>query len=140
MNEFIQAVTKDYMNFQTRSRRKDYWMFVLFNAIISMVLVVLGGVFSGGSSTSSGIGSIFMIVYGLYSLAILLPSIAITARRLHDTGRSGWLQLITLIPVVGGIILLVLLVQDSQPGSNKWGPNPKGVGAAGQQGVGASNW
>ena len=88
-------------------------MFVLFNVIVSMVLTILGGLIK-----CSWIGS-------LYSLAVLVPILAVSVRRLHDTGRSGWWILISLIPVVGAIWLIVLLCLDSQPEANEWVENPK---------------
>lgn len=140
MNEFIQAVTKDYMNFQTRTRRKDYWMFVLLSSIPLFILFTLGMLFSGNPENPSPLSLVFFGLFGLLDLALIIPNYAILARRLHDTGRSGWMQLLIFVPLVGGIILLVLLVQDSQPGSNKWGPNPKGVTAQGAPAASANNW
>ena len=118
MNWYIDA-WKNYVNFQGRARRKAYWMFALFNIIAIIVLGVIEGAI--GLSGQSGYG----ILTGLYSLAIILPGLAVAVRRLHDTGRSGWWILIGLVPLVGPIVLLVFFVQDSQPGSNQYGPNPK---------------
>ena len=95
-------------------------MFVLFNIIFSIVAGFLDGAF-GLADASTGYGPIA----GLYTLAVLLPGLAVAARRLHDTGRSGWLLLLALIPLIGAIILIVFYVQDSKPGPNKYGPNPK---------------
>jgi uncharacterized membrane protein YhaH (DUF805 family) len=94
-------------------------MFVLFNIIAVIVLGLIEGTL--GLSGQNGYG----ILTGLYSLAIILPGLAVAARRLHDTGRSAWWLLIGLVPLVGPIVLLVFFVQDSQPGSNQYGPNPK---------------
>lgn len=118
MNWYIDA-WKNYVNFQGRARRKAYWMFALFNIIAIIALGVIEGAI--GLSGQSGYG----ILTGLYSLAIILPGLAVAVRRLHDTGRSGWWILIGLVPLVGPIVLLVFFVQDSQPGSNQYGPNPK---------------
>jgi uncharacterized membrane protein YhaH (DUF805 family) len=118
MNWYIDA-WKNYINFQGRARRKAYWMFVLFNIIAVIVLGLIEGTL--GLSGQNGYG----ILTGLYSLAIILPGLAVAARRLHDTGRSAWWLLIGLVPLVGPIVLLVFFVQDSQPGSNQYGPNPK---------------
>ncbi|WP_409304746.1 DUF805 domain-containing protein [Peribacillus sp. SCS-155] len=107
-------VLQNYAGFQGRARRKEYWMFVLINVIISFVLSILQTILDIESWLTS-----------LYSLAILLPSIAVTARRLHDTGRTGWWQLIALIPLIGAIILIVFLVHDSDAHDNKYGPLPK---------------
>lgn len=112
-------VLKQYADFNGRARRQEYWMFVLFNFIIAMVLglaeAMVRDIPMGGTSLLSS----------LYSLAVLLPSLAVGARRLHDTGRSGWWLLIGLLPCIGWIVLLVFAVQDSQPGQNLYGSNPK---------------
>ncbi|MED4533474.1 DUF805 domain-containing protein [Metabacillus fastidiosus] len=107
-------VLKKYAVFQGRARRKEYWMFTLFNVLISIVLSII-----------EVVGDMPSILTGIYSLAILLPSLAVTARRLHDIGKSGWWILISLIPLIGAIVLLVFTCQDSEEGSNKYGSNPK---------------
>jgi uncharacterized membrane protein YhaH (DUF805 family) len=107
-------VLKNYVGFQGRARRKEYWMFVLFSAIISIVLSII-----------DAIANLSSVLSGIYSLAVFLPSLAVSVRRLHDTGRSGWWILIGLIPLIGAIILLVFTCQDSQEKENKYGPNPK---------------
>ena len=118
MNWYLDA-WKNYANFQGRARRKAYWMFVLFNLI---ALLVLGLIESAvGLSGQNGYG----ILTGLYTLAMILPLIALAVRRLHDTGRSGWWILIGLVPLVGPIVLIVFYVTDSQAGTNEYGPNPK---------------
>ena len=127
MNWYLQALNK-YTVFTGRSRRKEYWFFVLFNILVSMALAVVD-YFTGTYSASYGMG----LLGGLYALGVLLPAIAVTIRRLHDTDRSGWWILIVLVPIIGGIWLLVLMLFDSQPGDNKYGPSPKAdqpVGAA----------
>jgi len=111
-------VLKDYVAFTGRARRQEYWMFTLFNVIASIVLSII--------ETAIGINS---VLTGIYSLAVLLPSLGVSARRLHDTGRSGWWLLIGLIPLIGAIILLVFMCQDSQD-DNKYGANPKASGNA----------
>jgi uncharacterized membrane protein YhaH (DUF805 family) len=108
-------VLKKYAVFEGRASRKEYWMFVLFNILISIVLSIVFDLLG-----------VHLLVF-LYSLAILIPSIAVGVRRLHDTNRTGWWLLIGLIPLIGTIVLLVFFVIDSQPGSNQYGPNPKGV-------------
>ena len=114
------TVLKKYAVFSGRARRKEYWMFILFNLIFVIAAVILDSIL-GTINENSGYG----LISTLYSLAVLLPSFAVLVRRLHDTGRSGWWIFITLIPLIGSIWLLVLLVGDSQPGDNKYGPNPK---------------
>ena len=111
--EWYLTVLKKYAEFNGRARRKELWMFVLFNIIISLVLGLIDGM--------TGIGILGIV----YSLAILVPSLAVGARRLHDTGRTGWWQLIGLVPIIGAIVLIVFFVLDSDPGDNAYGPNPK---------------
>jgi uncharacterized membrane protein YhaH (DUF805 family) len=114
------AVLKKYAVFSGRARRKEYWMFVLFNLIFAIVAMILDNVL-GTAIEDVGYG----VFYLLYVLAVLVPSLAVVVRRLHDIGKSGWWIFISLIPLIGGIWLLVLLVTDSQPGENQYGPNPK---------------
>lgn len=115
MNYYL-SVLKKYAVFSGRARRAEYWYFILFNMIISIVLGIIDGVIGSGG-----------ILGGIYPLAVLIPSIAVSVRRLHDTNHSGWWLLISLLPFIGAIILLVFLVRDSQPGQNQYGPNPKGM-------------
>lgn len=117
------CLQRKYADFTGRARRSEYWFFFLFTALAGLVGSILDSLFNIRSGTYGGTGPI----QGLIQLALLLPGLAVGARRLHDTGRSGWWLLIALIPVVGWIILLVFFLQDSQP-DNKYGPNPKGVG------------
>ncbi|MDD9271530.1 DUF805 domain-containing protein [Paenibacillus sp. GCM10023248] len=107
-------VLKNYVGFSGRARRKEYWMFVLFNLIISIGLAIIERILD-----------IKSVLTGIYSLAVLLPSLAVTFRRLHDTGKSGWWILIGLIPFIGSIVLIVFNCMDSEPNENKYGPNPK---------------
>lgn len=119
MNWYLEVLQK-YAVFSGRARRKEYWFFVLFNIIISIVLSIVDGMI-GSFNSEGGIG----LLSGIYSLAVLIPGIAVSVRRLHDTNRSGWWLLISLIPLIGAIVLLVFMVQDSQEGDNQYGPNPK---------------
>lgn len=123
MNWYFE-VWKKYAVFGGRARRKEYWYFVLFNIIVSLALGIIDGV-TGSFSPENGIG----LLGAIYSLAVLIPSIAVSVRRLHDTDRSGWWLLIALIPLIGAIVLLVFMVQDSKPGQNQFGSNPKEVTA-----------
>ncbi|HCE1882714.1 DUF805 domain-containing protein [Vibrio parahaemolyticus] len=111
MDYFIGALKK-YADFTGRARRKEYWMFALFYMLFYIGLVVIDLM----------IGTEFFSI--IFSLALLIPSISIATRRLHDTGRSGWWQLIALIPLVGAIVLIVFLAQDSHD-ANEYGANPK---------------
>jgi len=112
-------VLKRYADFSGRSRRREYWMFVLLNFVISVAVAIIDDVI--GSDVAAGVGLLGV----LYALILLTPGLAVSVRRLHDTGRSGWLMLIALIPIVGVIILIVWAVQDGQPNDNQYGPNPK---------------
>ena len=119
MNWVIKAL-KQYTDFNGRAQRTEYWLFVLFCIVVSVVLALIDRMIGTYNSTG-GIG----LLGGIFSLAILLPGIAVAVRRLHDTGRTGWWLLIGLIPLIGEIVLLVFMVQDSAPGTNAYGPSPK---------------
>ena len=119
MSWYLEALKK-YAVFSGRARRKEYWMFILINIVIAIVLIAIDYLI-GTFDPQTGAG----VLQGLYSLAVLIPSLAVTVRRLHDTGRTGWWILIGLIPVIGGIVLLIFMVLDSEPGVNEYGPNPK---------------
>jgi uncharacterized membrane protein YhaH (DUF805 family) len=121
MNWYLK-VLRQYADFGVRARRKEYWMFVLFNMIFAFGAIILDNVLG---IAIDGIG--YGPLYGLYALAVLIPGLAAAVRRLHDIGKSGWMILIALIPLVGAIWLLVLLVTDSSPGENQYGANPKEV-------------
>jgi uncharacterized membrane protein YhaH (DUF805 family) len=121
MNWYVQ-VLKKYATFEGRARRREYWFFQLFNALAFIVLLLVDGL-TGTISKDAGVG----LLSGLYLLATLIPGFAVTVRRLHDTDRSGWWLLIAFIPVLGDIALVVFACLDSQPGANRFGPNPKGV-------------
>ncbi|MBT9538410.1 DUF805 domain-containing protein [Thiobacillus sp.] len=123
MNWYLN-VLKQYAVFKGRARRKEYWFFILFNLIASVVLTAIDFM-TGLLDAELGIG----LLSGLYSLAVLVPSLAVTVRRLHDTDRSGWWLLIGLVPLLGAIVLLVFMLLDGTPGDNQHGANPKGVAA-----------
>ncbi len=113
MNWYFE-VLKKYAVFSGRARRKEYWMFFLFNIIIAFVLGFIEGL-----AGSAG------IISTIYSLAVLIPGIAVSVRRLHDINRSGWWLFIGLVPIIGAIVLIVFMVQDSQSDENQYGQNPK---------------
>lgn len=119
---FVRAVTRDYVGFQGRARRKEYWSYVLFS-----FLIVVGATFVAAFLFGEGLGN---VVNGLLGLAFLLPGLAALVRRLHDVGYTGWLALLMLVPLLGFIALLVLAVLPSEPRPNKYGPVPAGVGSA----------
>lgn len=110
------SVLKNYVGFSGRARRKEYWMFVLFNFIALFILYV--------PALATG-KFVLLIPYFIYALAVLLPSLAVIVRRLHDTGRSGWWYFINFVPLVGPILLLVYLASAGQDGPNQYGPDPK---------------
>lgn len=119
MNWFIAALKK-YATFSGRAQRSEYWYFILFYFLITLALALVDGM-TGSLGSSSGYG----LLSGLFSLGMLLPSIAVGVRRLHDTDRTGWWLLLAFIPLIGSIVLLVFFVQDSTPGDNRFGANPK---------------
>ncbi len=122
------AVLKKYAVFSGRARRKEYWYFFLVNIIIAMVLGALTAIVGGSGQNSSSSNPLSLglsCISSLYSLAVLLPGLGVVVRRLHDIGKGGAWIFIGLIPLIGGIWLLVLMATDSQPGDNQYGPNPK---------------
>ena len=127
--EWYVKVLQQYADFEGRARRKEYWMFTLVNFLITMALQALTFMVAGMNPEST-LGLFLSGILGLYGLAVFIPSLAVGVRRLHDTGRSGWWLLISLVPVVGIIVLIVFLVQDSQNETNQYGENPKGVDRA----------
>ncbi len=110
---YVDAIQK-YAVFQGRERRTAFWMFALANAVISVGLLLL----------SRGI-PLFSSLTVLYDLLILVPALALGARRLHDTGRSGWWLVASLVPLIGPLLLIWFFVQESDAGDNAYGPNPK---------------
>ena len=113
---FKKAITTDYANFEGRARRSEYWYFFLFYLIISYGSVFLAGIIDPTLS---------LVVSGIITLGFFIPNLAVTVRRLHDTGKSGWWILIVLIPLIGFIVYLVFMCTDGEPGSNQYGQNPK---------------
>ena len=109
-----------YADFTGRARRSEYWYFVLFNFIVSILIGLSLGVIAG----LLNVPALVYLAY-LWSLAVFIPSLAVSVRRLHDIGRSGWWLFLSLIPLVGAIILIIWYCTDSQPGANQYGPNPK---------------
>jgi uncharacterized membrane protein YhaH (DUF805 family) len=118
MNSYL-TVIKKYATFSGRARRQEYWMFFLFNFIISIALSFVDGMI--GFATETGFG----LLSGLYGLLVFIPSLAVLVRRLHDTDRSGWWFFIVLIPIVGGLVLFIFLVLEGTRGENRFGADPK---------------
>ena len=123
MSWYLQALKK-YAVFAGRSRRKEFWYFALFNIIAGVVLGLMDRLLST-YSPAWNVG----LLSGIYGLAILVPSLAVTVRKLHDIDRTGWWILIGLVPFVGTIVLLVLALFEGTPGANRYGPDPKGATA-----------
>jgi len=119
MNWYIE-VLKKYTEFSGRARRKEYWYFVLFNSIVSIILISIDSMV-GTLNMEAGYG----VFSTIYSLAVFLPTLGVAIRRLHDIGKSGWWILIGFIPLIGAIVLIIFFVKDSQPGDSQYGPNPK---------------
>ena len=116
MDWFLGALKK-YAVFEGRARRREYWFFALFVVLISVVLTIIDSMI--GTMTSQGAG----ILSGLFCLAVLIPSLAVGARRLHDTGRSGWWQLLS-ITLIGIIPLILFWAQEGSTEANKYGTVP----------------
>ena len=119
MNWYLDVLKNKYATFSGRARRKEYWMFLLINLVVSVALALIDSLI--GSVSESGMG----LLSSVYSIGVLIPSLALSVRRLHDTGRTGWWVLISIIPVIGAVVLLVFMLLDSEPGSNRYGANPK---------------
>lgn len=135
MDELIQnyrrVLLQNYANFEGRARRKEFWMFALGNFLVGIGLMIVGGILGVLPVIGRLLGGLVYVVYALFCLAIIVPSIAVAVRRLHDTDKSGWMLLLGLIPIIGGFIVLYFYVIDSQPGPNRYGPNPKELYAYG---------
>ena len=119
--EWYLKVMKQYADFNGRARRKEYWMFLLFNIIFALVAMLVDNLLGMRINEQIPYGYLYL----LYGLATFIPGIAVGVRRLHDVGKSGWWYLIAFIPLIGGLYLLYLFIQDGTPGSNDYGVNPK---------------
>lgn len=133
--EWMLMPYRRYAEFSGRSRRMEYWMFALFETIVFLVLYIL--MFAGMPATDAdgqmleAPGALFYVVMLLllvFCLGTIIPALAVTVRRLHDTDRSGWWWWIQLIPFIGAIVMLVFMVLDGTPGPNRFGPDPQGRG------------
>ncbi len=133
MQWYLKVVRDNYANFSGRARRREYWMFVLFNLIFAIVAMIIDMIL--GTRFKMGIGAYsttlpYGWIYLIYMLAVIIPSIAVGVRRLHDLGKSGWMLLIVLIPFIGAVWILVLFLMDGTPGPNAYGPSPKAPAVA----------
>jgi len=125
MNWYFKVMKEGYSDFNGRARRKEYWMFVLFYYIVIILATVLDGVLGLGFDMGYGVKSPYGWITVLVGLAHIIPSLAVAIRRMHDVGKSGWFLFISLIPLIGGIWLLVLACTDGETNENKYGSNPK---------------
>ena len=121
MQWFLKAM-RQYADFFGRARRAEYWWFILMFLLGFCALAMVDGV-TGSWNENTGMG----LLSGIWSLVCVLPSLAVGARRLHDIGRSGWLQLINVVPLIGFIVLIVWYAKDGDSGPNRFGPDPKAV-------------
>ncbi len=131
MDLMFQPLRK-YADFTGRARRKEFWLFWLFNVLIHAVLGIgvaaSGGTYMMGFGHMTGGALAFTGLRGVVALVLLVPNLAVAFRRLHDTGRSAWWLLLCLVPFLGWLVLLIFYLIDGAPGENRFGPNPKGVG------------
>jgi len=125
MNWYLKVLKEHYADFNGRARRQEYWMFMLFHVIIALVFGV-PVIISMADNDEPNV--IFVILLAVYLLGTMIPSIALTVRRLHDIGKSGGWYFIRFVPYIGGIWLLALVCKDSENGNNEYGQNPKGLG------------
>lgn len=115
IDNWKKVVLENYANFSGRARRAEFWWFWLANVVVYVVLAIIAG----------AVSEIFWLLYVVFALAMIVPSIAVAIRRLHDTNKTGWLLLVGLVPLIGPIVLLVFYLLDSDRGTNTYGPSPK---------------
>lgn len=125
MNWYLKVLAL-YTEFSGRARRREFWMFNLFNTLFAIILLLIDNALGLSLDyVGNNLGAGYL--YSLYSLLVFIPSLALSVRRLHDISKSGWMLLIGFIPLVGAIWLIVLFLKDSSSGKNKYGANPKGL-------------
>jgi uncharacterized membrane protein YhaH (DUF805 family) len=128
--EWMLMPLKRYADFSGRSRRKEYWMFILFEIILFAVVGLVAGMLFGfgdpGDPATGVLGGGVLIVIVLLALALFIPGLAVTVRRFHDQDKSGWFVLLGLIPYLGGLIMLVFMCIEGTKGPNRFGDDPKG--------------
>lgn len=124
----VASAFSKYATFSGRARRSEFWYFYLFILLVELIFTFLITLITilGDSRVSNLLFNLLFGIYSIFNLAVLVPSLALTWRRLHDTGHSGGYYFLGLIPLVGGIILLVWFCTDGQRGPNRYGPDPKG--------------
>lgn len=126
--EKMLAPLKRYADFNGRSRRSEYWFFQLFLVILYVVFIALLGITGGFGGKGNILSGLISLIFGIGFLGLIIPSLAVLVRRLHDTEKSGWWALISLVPF-GGIVLLIFCVMEGTKGANKFGADPKGSDA-----------
>ena len=125
LQEAVKTCLSKYADFNGRARRSEYWFWALAVGLAIFAIEILALIFL---AVAKPLGILLFVVLVVVALGAIVPGIAVTVRRLHDTGKPGVYILFGLIPLVGGIIMLVFTVSDSVPGDNQYGPNPKGIG------------
>ena len=124
MEWYLKVMRDNYANFKGRARRKEYWMFTLFFMLFllasSFVFGALVGILGDNTGTILGVSILIVLYFGH-----LVPALAVTVRRLHDTGKSGWMYLLVIIPYIGSLIIFIFTVIEGDKGDNKYGPDPK---------------
>ena len=118
---------RKYADFNGRARRAEYWLFALLMILISIPFSIIAEIVEATGEMDPATAGLFL-VFGLAMVGLLIPSLAVTVRRLHDSNRSGWWALIGLIPLIGGLVLFVFAILDGTPGLNRFGADPKGRG------------
>jgi uncharacterized membrane protein YhaH (DUF805 family) len=124
MSLMVEPLRK-YAEFEGRARRSEYWQFLLFQFLVILAFFILVAIVQGGSYETKPLATVVIGLYCLVALGLLIPSLAVYFRRLHDSGRSAWWILLGFIPF-GGFVLLVFTLLDGTPGPNAFGPDPKG--------------
>ena len=123
----VRTCLSKYVDFSGRARRSEFWYFILFNFLVQVVASILDTILGTDYDNTTNSG----LVGTLASLALFLPSIAVSARRLHDIGKSGWWQLIGIIPIIGWVLVIIWYCTNTKPGDNQYGPDPKNLAAPG---------
>ena len=126
---YLNIITKQFADFKGRARRKEYWMYSLFQVLIGFSLYLISFIFFTNILDYSNEKGLYssLLLFVIFLMLHFIPNIAITVRRLHDTGKSGWWYLLSLIPYIGPFILFILLVLESSEEENQWGVNPKSI-------------
>ena len=126
---YLNIITKQFSDFKGRARRKEYWMYSLFQVLIGFSLYLISFIFFTNVLDYDNEKGLYssLLLFALFLMLHFIPNIAIAVRRLHDTGKSGWWYLLSLIPYIGPFILFILLVLESSEEENQWGVNPKSI-------------